>query len=199
MEQLLIALVSGGGLGFLNAYIAQETDLLSFGKYNHHEYTAWVAIFGTINFMLIKQVTNVVGVIGVTLISLVLSVIIPVAVRFLINTWRKWSNLAPGTHLPVMNGFFQQANWDEHSQLYTFDFDGNFISAGRIVQFPEERQVNYSTVTLPLDNPENVESYRAFVDSMIPLAREGEIIISEYTDYERKLHVLMVNHINLDV
>lgn len=54
MKEVITFLIISGGLGFFNLYIAQESDLLYFGKYNKEERLAWLSIYTIINFLLIK-------------------------------------------------------------------------------------------------------------------------------------------------
>ncbi|WP_190319153.1 hypothetical protein, partial [Weissella cibaria] len=54
MKEIITFLIVSGGLGFFNLYIAQESDLLYFGKYNKEERLAWLSIYSVLNFLFIK-------------------------------------------------------------------------------------------------------------------------------------------------
>ncbi|MBU7556917.1 hypothetical protein AB5N10_01760 [Weissella paramesenteroides] len=203
MKEVITFLIISGGLGFFNLYIAQESDLLYFGKYNKEERLAWLSIYTIINFLLIK--TGIVifkalstihfGVIVSILISvltliidLIGTLLLPVFINWLIKIIRILLKKESRAYLPPTNSFFEDIDqW----QLFTFDFDGKFISSGPILQGTEERQKDLllEIIPTPLENKEN---YHEFLTGSVEMAGKGMLEINELTDYTNKIHFVKI-------
>lgn len=203
MKEVITFLIISGGLGFFNLYIAQESDLLYFGKYNKEERLAWLSIYTIINFLLIK--TGIVifkalstihfGVIVSILISvltliidLIGTLLLPVFINWLIKIIRILLKKESRAYLPPTNSFFEDIDqW----QLFTFDFDGKFISSGPILQGTEERQTDLllEIIPTPLENKEN---YHEFLTGSVEMAGKGMLEINELTDYTNKIHFVKI-------
>lgn len=203
MKEVITFLIISGGLGFFNLYIAQESDLLYFGKYNKEERLAWLSIYTIINFFLIK--TGIVifkalstihfGVIVSILISvltliidLIGTLLLPVFINWLIKIIRILLKKESRAYLPPTNSFFEDIDqW----QLFTFDFDGKFISSGPILQGTEERQKDLllEIIPTPLENKEN---YHEFLTGSVEMAGKGMLEINELTDYTNKIHFVKI-------
>lgn len=206
MKEIIAFLIVSGGLGFFNLYIAQESDLLYFGKYNKEERLAWLSIYTIINFLLIKAgiwtletlITIHLGIV-IAISSLVLilaldlagTLLLPIFINWLIEIIRMFLKKEPRSYLPPTNSFFEDIDqW----QLFTFDFDGKMINAGSILQATEERQEDFLLMMRPT-LPEERENYYDFLDSSLEMAKRGMIIIRELTDYTNGIHFIKIKEI----
>lgn len=203
MKEIITFVIVSGGLGFFNLYIAQESDLLYFGKYNKEERLAWLSVYTIINFLLIKAgiwvfkalstiyfgiIVSILILVSMLILDLVGTLLLPVFINWLIKIIRILLKKGSRTYLPPTNSFFKDIDqW----QLYTFDFDGNFISSGPIIQGTEERQTDLllEIVPTPLKNK---DSYHEFLTGAVEMALENIIEIAELTDYTNKIHFVKI-------
>lgn len=206
MKEIITFLIISGGLGFFNLYIAQESDLLYFGKYNKEERLAWLSIYTIINFLLIK--TGIVifkalstihfGVIVSILISvltliidLIGTLLLPVFINWLIEIIRILLKKEARAYLPPTNSFFEDIDqWE----LLAFDFDGKLINSGSILQGTEERQTEFLLLMRP-KMPKVIVNYYDFLENYLEMAKEGSVVIRELTDYSNKIHFVKVKEV----
>lgn len=204
MKEIISFFVVSGGVGFFNLYLAQETDFLYFGKYNKEERLAWLSFFTVVNVLIvliwikaIEHLKNNVwffaigGVISI-LISLSVSFLFPKIINETIDGIRKSLKKSNRTYLPPINTFFQDI---ENYHLFSFGFDGNFISSGKIMQGTEERQTDLSVLIKP-NIPDEEITYSVFLKDMTKLAQQGELSMLEYTDYNNKIHLIKIKKIS---
>lgn len=197
MKEIIAFFIVSGGVGFFNLYLAQETDFLYFGKYNKEERIAWLSIFTLINYSLIQFVVLEFNTVssaldkfiiypGITVItSILLSLLLPWVINKLIDLVRKLLNKGGRTHLPPLNEFFQ----DIHNyQIYVYDFEGNLINQGKIMQGTEERQLELSILSYPVTPDKKYESYQSFMKFLSQ--HKDDLSYVEYTDYDRKYHFI---------
>lgn len=205
MKEIIAFFIVSGGVGFLNLYIAQETDFLYFGKYNKEERVAWLSIFTVVNYLLIKDYINIINnfhslfitiATGFEVISLsaLASFALPKIINRVIDFVRKVCGQPKRTYLPPINSFFKDI---KDYQLYSFDFDGKIISSGKINQGTEERQENLSVIITP-NIPDEEITYFNFLQFATKRAMKGKIIISEFTDYNNKIHFVKIKKYNVD-
>lgn len=204
MKQIIAFFIVSGGIGFFNLYLAQETDFLYFGKYNKEERIAWVSIFTVINYLLItgyiqliKESHNLliviaIGIIGV-FISVVLSFLLPKSINWVIDYVRHLLGKPGRSFLPPINIFFEDI---EDYHLFSFDFDGKIISSGKIKQGTEERQENFSLLIKPSEV--GSDNYTEFLKFASARALEGKFVMSEFTDYTNKIHLIKLKETNID-
>lgn len=200
MKEIIAFLIVSGGLGFFNLYIAQESDLLYFGKYNKEERLAWLSIYSFVNFISIKTASlileNVNKITYSTILIIMLLVIslnvivtlsLPIVTNKIINQVRAFFKRGPRSYLPPINTFFQDIN---NYQLYVFDFNGEIINNGLIRQGTEERQRELTVITLPTTPDKDFETYISFMKYLSE--NKKDLIYQEYTDYDRKYHFIKV-------
>ena len=117
--------------------------------------------------------------------------VLPIVLNKMIECVRRLMNKESRSYLPPTNSFFEDIDqW----RLYAFDFDGNLINAGSILQATEERQTNFLLMlrpTLPTDR----ENYQTFLSTSLELAQHGMIQICELTDYTNKIHFVKIKEI----
>lgn len=206
MKEIITFLIVSGGLGFFNLYIAQESDLLYFGKYNKEERLAWLSIYSVLNFLFIKlcfliyeninsltygKILSVLIALVIIILDVIMTFVLPIVLNKMIECVRRLMNKESRSYLPPTNSFFEDIDqW----RLYAFDFDGNLINAGSILQATEERQTNFLLMirpTLPTDR----ENYQTFLSTSLELAQHGMIQICELTDYTNKIHFVKIKEI----
>lgn len=204
MKEIISFFVVSGGVGFFNLYLAQETDFLYFGKYNKEERLAWLSIFTIINYLLVNIYITTVKDLHDNLfilssmaaqmiaVSFVSSFIFPIFVNWVINIVRKLLNKTSRTHLPPINNFFQDI---KDFRIYSFDFEGNLINSGTIIQGTEERQIDLSMLTIPTSTGEKT-TYDEFIEISSDEAQKGNLIMLEFTDYTNKVHLVKIKEIN---
>lgn len=204
MKEIISFFVVSGGVGFFNLYLAQETDFLYFGKYNKEERLAWLSIFTIINYLLVNIYITTVKDLHDNLfisssmaaqmiaVSFVSSFIFPIFVNWVINIVRKLLNKPSRTHLPTINTFFQDI---KDFRIYSFDFEGNLINSGTIIQGTEERQIDLSMLTIPTSTGEKT-TYDEFIEISSDEAQKGNLIMLEFTDYTNKVHLVKIKEIN---
>lgn len=206
MKEIITFLIISGGLGFFNLYIAQESDLLYFGKYNKEERLAWLSIYTIINFLLIKTgiaifkvlstvhfgvIVSILILVLILIIDLIGTLLLPVFINWLIEIIRMFLKKEPRSYLPPTNSFFEDIDqW----RLYAFDFDGNMINAGSILQATEERQEELLLMMRPTI-PEERENYYDFLDVLSEAGKQRTIKIRELTDYTNKVHFVKFKEI----
>lgn len=197
MKEIITFLIASGGLGFFNLYIAQESDLLYFGKYNREERLAWISVFTLLNYFLFQYIVLEFNTVssgldkfviypGITvIISIILSLLLPWTINKLIDVVRKFLDKGERTYLPPLNEFFQ----DIHNyQIYVYDFEGKLINQGKIMQGTEERQVELSIISYPVTPDVEYESYQSFMKFLSQ--NKNDLSYTEYTDYDRKYHFI---------
>ncbi len=206
MKEIITFLIVSGGLGFSNLYLAQESDLLYFGKFNKEERLAWLSIYSVLNFGSIKlgcliyehinsltygKMLSVLIFLVIFILNIIVTLVLPIVLNKMIEFVRRLMNKESRTYIPPTNSFFEDIDqW----RLYAFDFDGNLINAGAILQATEERQTDFLLMlrpTLPTDR----ESYQTFLSTSLELAQEGRIQIRELTDYTNKIHFVKIKEI----
>lgn len=200
MKEIITFVIVSGGLGFFNLYIAQESDLLYFGKYNKEERLAWLSIYSFVNFISIKTATlileNVNKITYGTILIIMLLVIslnvivtlsLPIVTNKIINQVRAFLKKGPRSYLPPINTFYQDIN---DYQLYVFDFNGQIINNGLIRQGTEERQREFTVLTFPTTPDKYSETYISFMKRLSE--NKENLIYQEYTDYDRKYHFIKV-------
>lgn len=204
MKEIISFFVVSGGVGFFNLYLAQETDFLYFGKYNKEERLAWLSIFTIINYLLVNIYITTVKDLHDNLfilssmaaqmiaVSFVSSFIFPIFVNWVINIVSKLLNKPSRTHLPPINTFFQDI---KDFRIYSFDFEGNLINSGTIIQGTEERQIDLSMLTIPTSTGEKT-TYDEFIEISSDEAQKGNLIMLEFTDYTNKVHLVKIKEIN---
>lgn len=204
MKEIISFFVVSGGVGFFNLYLAQETDFLYFGKYNKEERLAWLSIFTIINYLLVNLFITTVKDLHDNLfilssmaaqmiaVSFVSSFIFPIFVNWVINIVRKLLNKPSRTHLPPINSFSQDI---KDFRIYSFDFEGNLINSGTIIQGTEERQIDLSMLTIPTSTGEKT-TYDEFIEISSDEAQKGNLIMLEFTDYTNKVHLVKIKEIN---
>lgn len=205
MKEIIAFFIVSGGVGFFNLYLAQETDFLYFGKYNKEERVAWLSIFTFINYLLITDYIRIAndnhtlfilittGVEAVT-ISFLASFVLPKTINRLIDYVRHLFGKPGRSYLPPINSFFEDI---ENYHLFVFDFDGKFISSGKIKQGTEERQENLSMLIRP-SVPDEDTTYTEFLSYMSSRAVEGRVDMLEFTDYTNKIHLIKVKNTKID-
>lgn len=206
MTEIITFLIVSGGLGFFNLYVAQEADLLYFGKYNKEERLAWISIYSGLNFLSIKLVIliseyfkdvrnslilHVTSILIVLILNIIATLLLPVIINKIIDYVRTIFKKAPRSYLPPTNSFFEEI--DQWS-LYAFDFDGNLINAGSILQATEERQTDFLLMLRPT-LPKDRENYQTFLSASLEWAQQGKIKIRELTDYTNKIHFVKIKEI----
>lgn len=199
MKEIITFLIVSGGLGFFNLYIAQESDLLYFGKYNKEERLAWLSIYSFVNFIYIKTAFLILenvnkitcGTILIIMLLVISNVIVtlslPIVTNKIINQVRAFFKKGPRSYLPPINTFFQDIN---DYQLYVFDFNGEIINNGLIRQGTEERQRELTVITLPTTPDKDFETYISFMKYLSE--NKKDLSYQEYTDYDRKYHFIKV-------
>ncbi|QPI45915.1 hypothetical protein [Weissella paramesenteroides] len=136
--------------------------------------------FGVIVSILISVLTLIIDLIG--------TLLLPVFINWLIKIIRILLKKESRAYLPPTNSFFEDIDqW----QLFTFDFDGKFISSGPILQGTEERQKDLllEIIPTPLENKEN---YHEFLTGSVEMAGKGMLEINELTDYTNKIHFVKI-------
>lgn len=203
MKQIIAFFIVSGGIGFFNLYLAQETDFLYFGKYNKEERIAWVSIFTVANYLLITDYINITNeshslliaiatfIMGV-FISVVGSFLLPKSINWVIDYVRHCLGKPYRSFLPPINSFFEDI---ENYHLFSFDFDGKFISSGKIKQGTEERQETLSLLITPSVPDEDI-NYSEFLKFMSVRAVKGKVTMSEFTDYTNKVHFIKIKDTN---
>ncbi|MCT0485519.1 hypothetical protein [Weissella paramesenteroides] len=206
MKEIITFLIISGGLGFFNLYIAQESDLLYFGKYNKEERLAWLSIYTIINFFLIKTgivifkalstihfgvIVSILIPVLTLIIDLIVTLLLPVFINWLIEIIRMLLKKEARAYLPPTNSFFEDIDqWD----LLAFDFDGKLINSGSILQGTEERQTEFLLLMRP-KMPKVTVNYYDFLESYLEMAKEGSVVIRELTDYSNKIHFVKVKEV----
>lgn len=206
MKEIITFLIISGGLGFFNLYIAQESDLLYFGKYNKEERLAWLSIYTIINFFLIKTgivifkalstihfgvIVSILITVLTLIIDLIVTLLLPVFINWLIEIIRMLLKKETRAYLPPTNSFFEDIDqWD----LLAFDFDGKLINSGSILQGTEERQTEFLLLMRP-KMPKVTVNYYDFLENYLEMAKEGSVVIRELTDYSNKIHFVKVKEV----
>lgn len=205
MKEIITFLIVSGGLGFFNLYIAQESDLLYFGKYNKEERLAWLSIYSGLNFMSIKlailisnisnslaygKMLSLVFIVAILTLNIIVTLVLPIVINKMIELVRRLMNKGPRSYLPPTNVFFEEI---EQWSLYAFDFDGNMINAGSILHATEERQEDFTLIIRPT-LPES-ENYSDFLSAASEGAQQGLIKMRELTDYTNKVHFIKIKDI----
>lgn len=199
MKEIIAFFIVSGGVGFFNLYIAQETDFLYFGKYNKEERIAWLSIFTFTNYFLVTDYMRIVNKnhglfilittgIEAVIISTLASFVLPKIINWLIDSVRRLFGKPGRSYLPPVNSFFEDI---DNYYLYSFDFNGTMISSGKIKQSTEERQNDLTVLITPTTPGENV-SYPDFLEVTTEAAQKGELIMSEFTDYSNKVHLIKI-------
>lgn len=205
MKEIIAFFIVSGGVGFFNLYLAQETDFLYFGKYNKEERIAWLSIFTFLNYLLITDYIRIANDnhtlfilittgIEAVVISFLASFVLPKTINWLIDYVRHLFGKPGRSYLPPINNFFEEI---ENYHLFSFDFDGKFISSGKIKQGTEERQENLSILIKP-SVPDEETTYVEFLNYMTKCAVKGKVVMSEFTDYNNKIHLIKVKKTKID-
>ena len=204
MKEIISSFVVSGGVGFFNLYLAQETDFLYFGKYNKEERIAWLSIYTVVNIIIIASWLNLVeeshnhilwftiGAFVSLLVSFLITFLLPKVVNDTIAGIRKISKKSDRAYLPPINSFFQDI---KDFRIYSFDFEGNLINSGTIIQGTEERQIDLSMLTIPTSTGEKT-TYDEFIEISSDEAQKGNLIMLEFTDYTNKVHLVKIKEIN---
>lgn len=207
MKEIIAFFIVSGGVGFFNLYLAQETDFLYFGKYNKEERIAWLSIFTFINYLLITDYIRIVNGnhglfilittgIEAIVISLLASFVLPKTINWIIKYVRHLFGKPDRSYLPPINSFFEDI---DNSSVFVFGFDGEIISSGEIWQGTEERQSGLSMLIYPTDGVKNVFNkqykYHDFVSNMFKFQQDGKIIMTEYSDFDRKIHIVKIQKV----
>lgn len=204
MKEIISSFVVSGGVGFFNLYLAQETDFLYFGKYNKEERIAWLSIYTVVNIIIIAIWLNLVeklhnhilwfaiGAFISLLVSFLITFLLPKVVNDTIAGIRKISKKSDRAYLPPINSFFQDI---KDFRIYSFDFEGNLINSGKIIQGTEERQIDLSMLTIPTSIGEKT-TYDEFIEISSDEAQKGNLIMLEFTDYTNKVHLVKIKEIN---
>lgn len=199
MKQIFAFFIISGGIGFFNLYLAQETDFLYFGKYNKEERIAWLSIFTVINYLLVsffiaavKDVNHnllIIFSIGIQMVmfSFILSFLLPICITWSINAVRKLINKPNRTFLPPINSFFQDI---KDYALYVYDFDGELVNSGTIIQGTEERQLELSLTLCPIKSQMNERKYFNLINKLVD--EKEKLAFEEYIDYDKKYHFVKV-------
>ncbi|WP_419154129.1 hypothetical protein [Weissella viridescens] len=205
MKEVIALLIPSGGLGFLNLYFAQETDILNFGPYNKEERIAWSAIFTSINYLLLSGVQFIYIHFGLyeaiyvvalaIIISLIASILLPWCISKLIDWVRREFGLDIITNTPAFDCFNTDVN---DAIIYSFDFDGKLISCGNLVVGSENRQNRLSMLTIPMMPSDELMTYTEFMEILTPKLGKGKMDMREYTDFDNKIHLIKVRIKNHD-
>ncbi|WP_406244635.1 hypothetical protein ACI5FS_06290 [Leuconostoc mesenteroides] len=199
MKEIVTFFVVSGGVGFFNLYIAQETDLLYFGKYNKEERIAWLSIFTVINFVIVvtlltitehtknKILWLVIGAIVSIILSFCISLQLPEIINKSIRLVRKHLKKSDRTYLPPINSFFEDIN---NFGLYVYNFEGKLVSAGNITQGTEERQEGLSLVLSPFKTEYYEEEYVKLINKLVE--NSETLSFHEYVDYDKQYHFVKV-------
>lgn len=199
---LITAIISSGGLGFINFYILRKLNRISINSKDKDEKKIILLLFSSINYLIylvvaffLKSIIS--DEIGLAAVSFTLTIIITIflslfifphiiyALSWITNKLRRQDGKNDISSETVHDKFFQ--NYSNNKNMYIFNLEGHLIFKGTPYQFSLSTDENFEFLATYFYEESVTKDY----DELVEYARLKNIDIDILVNIDKKIKIVI--------